>query len=139
MINTDKRFLSKERLVTAALILYVFPYAWLLMEMHYRGVLVLGGLLVTAIAVFLAVTIRVYSSIYLLLLGNVISVFISYRFIPNMSGTTAEVLFFEPLSLLQAMFAYTGFLLIVQAVALIIVECVRRRKSQGKKTIHAET
>lgn len=131
--------MSKERLAAAALILYVFPYAWLLMEMHVRGVLILGGLLVTAITVLLAVTIRIYSSIYLLLLGNVISVFISYRFIPNMSGSTAKILFFEPLSLLQAMFAYTGFLLIVQAVALIIIECIRRRKSQGKKAIHVET
>lgn len=119
--------------------MYVFPYAWLLMEMHVRGVLVLGGLLVTVITVLLAVTIRIYSSIYLLLLGNVISAFISYRFIPNMSGSSAEILFFEPLSILQAMFVYTGFLLIVQAVALIIVEYVRRRKSQDKKALHAET
>jgi len=129
--------LSKERLAAVALILYIFPYASFLMEAHYRGSLLVGGLLVVAITVLLATATRVYGSIYLVLLGNVISAFISYLFIRDWSGTTAKILFFEPLSILQAMFAYTGFLWMVQAITMIVIEIVRRRK--GKKTVSTGT
>ena len=107
------------------------------MEAHYRGSLLVGGLLVVAITVLLATATRVYGSIYLVLLGNVISAFISYLFIRDWSGTTAKILFFEPLSILQAMFAYTGFLWMVQAITMIVIEIVRRRK--GKKTVSTGT
>lgn len=132
-IQTDKKFLSKEKLAAAALVLYVFPYASLLMEVHYRGVWLLGGLLIVGITVLLAMTARIYGSIYLVLIGNVISVFLSYRFIQDWSGTTAKINFFEPLSILQSLFLYTGFLLIVQAIALVVVEILRRRKNRNEQ------
>ncbi|MEJ8303556.1 hypothetical protein [Saccharibacillus sacchari] len=130
--------MSKKKWAAAALVLYVFPYASLFMEVHYRGMLLLGGLLIVGITVLLAITARIYGSIYLVLIGNVISAFLSYRFIQNWAGTTGKADFFEPLSTLQALFLYTGILLIAQAVALIVIESLRRRKSRGEKAFHTE-
>lgn len=119
--------------------MYVFPYAWLLMKMHIEIGFLWAYLLVASIALVLVTAAQVYGTIYLVLIGNVISIFISYWFIRNESPTSVWEGFFEPFQPVQAMFLYTGMLLVPQAIVLIVIEIVRRRNSRGENAVHTGT
>lgn len=132
-MNTDNKTLSKERLALIALILYVFPYAYLLMSLHIRDAtgFIWGCLLIMGITGVLALAVRIYGSVYWVLIGNAFSIFMSYWLLGRSAFGTQWLVFWEPFHPQQALLWYIGALLIPQTFVVVIAEIMQRRKSRA--------
>lgn len=101
---------------------YLIPFSFLSMYIDFRFGSLAGYLMMLIIPALLAFNLQRLSKPYLVFLGNIVSIIISWVFLFNMSGNSGWGIYFKPFTPIVMLTLISILQLIPQLIVMVIVQ-----------------